>query len=357
MAVGGLTGCAGLRPRWARRRYHLRPVKVAANREIRTVVGLRPYRPSGFVVRADKLGEKLVVHDYGHGGAGLTLSWGTAQQSIVLAGEALSLARRAAVIGCGAVGLATARLLQQRGVDVTLYARDLPPETTSNIAGGQWMPFSAYDPGATTPEFREQFRAAARLSYRWYQTLGEGYGIRWLPNWWLSRRQPIDEGLMGTHSPLKEIIPELGDVMPEDNPFHYPVARRFVTMMIEPATYLAALERDVRLAGARIVVGELATPEQVAALPEPVIFNCTGLGARALFGDEELEPMRGQLTILLPQPEVEYAVLAGDLYMFPRRDGIVLGGTFERGNTSLEPDVATKQRILGAHAELFAPLI
>jgi D-amino-acid oxidase len=52
----------------------LPPVHVAPEREIRTVVGLRPYRPSGFVVRAEKLDDTLVVHNYGHGGSGITLS-------------------------------------------------------------------------------------------------------------------------------------------------------------------------------------------------------------------------------------------------------------------------------------------
>src|ERR1700749_3615103 len=55
----------------------LPPVRVSPDREIRTVVGLRPYRPSGFVVRAEKIGDTLVVHNYGHGGSGITLSWGT----------------------------------------------------------------------------------------------------------------------------------------------------------------------------------------------------------------------------------------------------------------------------------------
>jgi glycine/D-amino acid oxidase-like deaminating enzyme len=52
----------------------------------------------------------------------------------------------AAVLGCGGVGGATARLLQRRGWRVRIYARDLPPETTSNIAGAQWLP-SPFFPG------------------------------------------------------------------------------------------------------------------------------------------------------------------------------------------------------------------
>src|SRR5215510_879444 len=120
-------------------------VLVSADRIIRTDVGLRPFRPSGFVVRGETLGDKLLVHNYGHGGAGVTLSWGTADLAARLALEAP--ARQIAVLGAGAVGLATARLLQQRGASVTIYAAALPPDTTSNIAGAQWFPFSAYGRG------------------------------------------------------------------------------------------------------------------------------------------------------------------------------------------------------------------
>ena len=53
-------------------------VKISRERLIRTVVGLRPYRPQGFVVGAERFDDKLIVHNYGHGGAGVTLSWGCA---------------------------------------------------------------------------------------------------------------------------------------------------------------------------------------------------------------------------------------------------------------------------------------
>ncbi len=81
--------------------------------------------------------------------------------------------------------------------------------------------------------------------------------------------------------------------------------------------------------------------------------NCTGLGAKALFGDEELTPVKGQLTFLLPQPEIAYCTLPEDLYMFPRSDGILLGGTHEVGVWSLEPDQQAKQRIVAEHARIF----
>jgi hypothetical protein len=39
--------------------------------------------------------------------------------------------------------------------------------------------------------------------------------------------------------------------------------------------------------------------------------------------------------------------------MFSRHDGILLGGTHEAGNWSLEVDEATVKEKLAAHAELF----
>jgi glycine/D-amino acid oxidase-like deaminating enzyme len=120
--------------------------------------------------------------------------------------------------------------------------------------------------------------------------------------------------------------------------------------------YLPALIRDVREAGGAIVIRRFASLDEVLALPEAVIVNCTGLGAGALFGDATLVPMKGQLTVLLPQPEVDYAVLNGGYYMFARRDGILLGGTRERGVSTLEPDLEAKVRILDEHARFFGAM-
>src|SRR5215475_1513090 len=126
-------------------------VNVSPDREIRTVVGLRPFRPSGFVVAGQKFDEKLVVHNYGHGGGGVTLSWGTAE--LACREVDTTGGKDVAVLGCGAVGLATARLLQERGCSVTIYAKDLPPNTTSNVAGAQWFPFFVFQRSQATPEF------------------------------------------------------------------------------------------------------------------------------------------------------------------------------------------------------------
>jgi D-amino-acid oxidase len=87
------------------------------------------------------------------------------------------------------------------------------------------------------------------------------------------------------------------------------------------------------------------------------VFNCTGLGAKALFDDQQLEPVRGQLEVLLPQPEIDDCYLVGGCgYMFPRRDGIVLGGTWDHGDWSLTPKPEQTTAILVAHAEIMKGL-
>jgi glycine/D-amino acid oxidase-like deaminating enzyme len=299
------------------------------------------------------VGETAVVHNYGHGGGGITLSWGTSKLAIDLGlpGHVGPVA----VLGCGAVGLATARLAQEAGFDVTIYTKAMPPETTSNIAGGQWNPVTVYDTDrALTPEFTQQFVDAARYGYRRYQIMTDPkYGIRWMRNYQLSETPWRSQGNTGSQGLLQGLFPEAKDLPAGAHPFGSKFVRQFDGMIVEPPIYLPAMLTDVRIAGGKIVVREMRSLDEVRSLPEKLVFNCTGLGAKALFGDEELTPIRGQLTFLLPQPEVTYATIYENTYMFSRRDGVLLGGTHEMGDWNLEPDLVTKAAILAKQAKLF----
>lgn len=366
MATGALLALARSARALLPPKRYFAPVKVSRDRVIREVVGLRPYRPDGFRVEAERIGEKLLVHNYGHGGAGITLSWGTASLAVDLMSEPPPSAggprtrrrsplRRLAVLGCGVNGLSTARLLQRRysPAMVTIYAKDLPPDTTSNIAGGFWSPTAIYDPGVATTKFAEQFRLACRISNRAFQTLaGPEYGVRWMETYEFYRTETLaTRELPGGN----DLYPQYDIHREPDDYFGFPFVRHYSTMLIEPPTYLNALLRDFYVAGGKLVVKEFRSGEEIKRLPEQVIFNCTGLGARALFGDQKLEPVRGQLEVLLPQPEIDYCYL-GSGYMFPRRDGIILGGTFDHGDWSLEPDPEQAAGILSAHQEIMKGL-
>jgi D-amino-acid oxidase len=353
LAAGGAllaAGCLGVRrsvrdttapPRsWAK-------VLVSRDRVIREITGLRPFRAPGFVVRAEALGDRTVVHNYGHGGGGISLCWGSSELAVELA--TATGQRRFAVLGCGVMGLTTARLLQDRGFEATIYAKDLPPATTSNIAGGQWSPYTVSEADKTTAAYRAQFERAARLSNRYFQDLvGQGYGVRWIENYVLSA-----EPFRQQDNPIGDLYFSSSVLPPGSHPFAAPHVRRFTTMLIEPGIFMSAITRDFLLRGGHIHVRGFTDRNEMLALDEPVIINCTGLGSAALFGDNELIPIKGQLSILLPQPEIDYIVLQGDYYMFPRSDGIVLGGTRGRGDASLSIDPAVSARILETHQGIF----
>jgi D-amino-acid oxidase len=277
-------GVGGARPE-----HRLERVLVSAERIIRTDVGFRPFRPSRFRVHAERLGDKLLVHNYGHGGGGVTLSWGTADLAVEKVTES-GRSGMAAVLGCGAVGLATARLLQSRGLDVTIYARALPPDT-SNMAGASWFPALVVDEALRSATFNAQFEKAARFSHRYFQALvGDYYGVRWRQQYFLSHAPAQDPW---EYTLLRDLFQDTRRLHRAEHPFSAPHVLVDKMMFIEPSVYLNALLRDFQLAGGRVRVQSFAQPAEVAALREPIVVNCTGLGARELFGDRELTPVKG----------------------------------------------------------------
>lgn len=339
-------------------------VKASWDRVIRTTIGLRPHRPGGFVLRADKLDSKTLIHNYGHGGAGMSLSWGTASLATDLALPHPS--RQAAVLGAGVVGLTTARELQRHGFEVTIYAAALPPDTTSNMSLAGFTPTSGLSTAAgRTPEWTAQFQAAVQIAYRRLQLLaGSRYGISWITNY-----SPTDDERLGTGSNM--LLPasvQLPSVVlgPGEHPFPTRYAVERPEIRIEPSIYLEALLEDFRQFGGRIVVRRFEGAADIARLPEPLIVNCTGLGAKVLFADADLIPLKGQLTVLVPQPEIQYSTSGGvavrtaepglGIHMMPRSDGIILGGTSERDVWAMDVNEPERQRIVEGHIELFSAM-
>src|SRR3989475_3478510 len=208
-AVGfGLSGCAARSQRSAavapKRPLVVPPVKASWDRIIRTTVGLRPHRDAGFVLKPDKLDDKLLVPNYGHGGAGMSLAWGTGLMAAEFATQHQS--RRAAVIGCGSVGLTCARQLQRRGFDVTIYALAVPPNVTSNMSLAGFTPASGLvENDRRTPQWDAQYRRAADISYRQLQLLaGPHYGVSWLDNYSLTETLPSPQAPNAERSNLND---------------------------------------------------------------------------------------------------------------------------------------------------------
>ena len=344
------------------------PVHVSFDRVVRTTVGLRPHRDSGFVLRADQYDQKTVIHNYGHGGAGMSLAWGT---GAIAADMALKhKERRAAVLGCGSPGLTAARQLQRRGFAVTIYAKTVPPDTTSNMSLAAFTPTSGLvDASRRTPAWDRQFRKAVEVSYKQLQQLaGRDYGVYWIDQFTATddpdppADQSDDSGLIADILRPSRTRELLGA---DEHPFPTRYAIRTPSLSIEPKIYLDRLVTDFRKAGGRIVIRAFDTLQELMSLPEMLIINCTGLGSATLFNDEELVPVKGQLSVLLPQPEVRYRVsariadadgLTTSVSMNPRSDGIVIGNLQERGSWSLDPSEDVRDRNITAAMQFFGAM-
>src|SRR5262249_54196948 len=161
-----------------------------------------------------------------------------------------------------------------RGYSPTIYAKEMPPLTTSNIAGGLWEPVSLYDQNRVTPQFRTQYVTAARFAFRRYQSLaGDQYAVRWLPLLTLSRDGAFQPpGPDNPGSDIEPLYPEPRQLARNEHPFDVPFVYRRYSMLIEPAIYLAALIRDFELAGGKIVIRTFETQRDLMSLRENLVF-------------------------------------------------------------------------------------
>lgn len=317
----------------------LPPIHAEVSRLTRITVCTRPFRAAGPRIEAERIGDKLVVHNYGHGGSGWSLSWGSGMEAL-----ALALAGRdpsqtdLAVIGCGALGLTSAILAQRAGVrSVTIYAKDLPAVTRSSNATGSWTPYSRIAlRSAATPAFADQWEKMTRASWSFLEkfTLQTPGLVEFTDRYYLSDDTPdaaeqryIDSdpiGFVAYGNRIADINPKGGDFGPGSHPFPYNWARRRSELRFNVGPLIQHLTDDFQRNGGKIVLREFHSPTEFAELPQPVILHSTGYGARKLLGDESLTPVRGQIAWLPVQSEVGYGLYIGNLGVLSRTDGIIV---------------------------------
>ncbi len=313
----------------------LAPLRASTDRITQVTVCTRPFRAQGPRLDVEQIGQKNLVHNYGHGGSGWSLSWGS---SAIAVRKAMAFGEReVAVIGCGAMGLTSGLLLQRAGAHVTIYAKDLPPNVRSSLASGIWSPDSriCFEEHAT-PAFRQRWASMARQSFQTYQgLLGlPGNPVEFIDNYFVSdkagavRRGSAAEDSRPKFAELQtdllgDLIPHSEQFAPGTHPFRDRYLQRGSLMMFNIAPYARLLMSDFLANGGKIEIAEFHAPAELAKLREKVLINATGYGARALFGDESVTPVRGQLARMIPQPEINYGLLYKGVSFLPRRDGLV----------------------------------
>ena len=348
------------------------PIRAHEDRIFRITVCLRPFRAAGPRLEVERVGEKVVVHNYGHGGSGWSLSWGSSAIAVRKAMEAGAGEKEIAVIGCGALGLTSATLLQRAGAKVTIYAKERAPEVRSSRATGSWTPDSRVALTASAaPGFAALWEEMARASFAMYQSyLGmAGNPIEWTDRYSLSDSAPDQEAprrnepnpleFARYQSRIRDIRPRSIDLPPGSHPFPTKYARRNSSMTFNVADYSRQLMTDFLIAGGKIEAMEFHSPSELSALPQRVMVNATGYGARALWKDESITPVRGQIAWLIPQPDVNYGLNFGNLNILARRDGIVVQASEQGEATGWNdenetPDRGEADRAVQALAALYS---
>jgi hypothetical protein len=316
--------------------FALPPVRARPDEIMKITVCTRPFRPQGPRLDVEQIGSRTIVHNYGHGGSGWSLSWGSS--SIAVKNALATGQRRVGVVGCGALGLTSAILLQRAGAAVTIYTKELPPDTRSSMATGLFTPESRICfPDQATPAFKERWQQMARTSFNAFTDfLGlPGNPLEWVDEYLLtdvpyeqSEQQARAASTVQFARLASELIPDLL-VKPEDlprgsHPFAPPYARRSAQLMFNLTSYQRLLMDDFLRNEGKIEVTELHSPSDFERLEPKVLINATGFGARALLGDQSLVPIRGQIARLIPQPEVQYSLRYNGISFLPRRDGFVV---------------------------------
>ncbi|WP_127784378.1 FAD-dependent oxidoreductase [Rhodococcus sp. X156] len=244
----------------------------------------------------------------------------------------------AVVVGAGVTGLTTAICLAEAGCAVQVWAAEAPQDTTSAVAGALWGP-SFQEPLAKTLQWTEQ-------SLRDFRSLAEDdrTGVRLAPTLTVGELPPSDE-----LPPQARLIPDLRPCPASQLPRGFGRGYTATMPLVDMPRYLDYLtDRLADLGGSLQIRPVVSLAEPVAAAE--VVLNCSGLGARQLVGDTEVQPSFGQWVVLtnpgLDRVFLELASAAETTSIFPHSDRVLCGGVSIPGRQDRTPDPQVTERIL-----------
>lgn len=231
------------------------------------------------------------------------------------------------VIGAGVIGLTTAILLREHGIECDIISANVSPHVTSDVAAAFWCPYMVF------PADRVDSWASTSLHYFSTLEAEPAAGVR--------RRSAINIFPEDEEMPSwTKIVVKEGVQTPPD--FDFEGATRiaqFETFVIDMSVYMPFLMNRYRQLGGQIEIAEVASLETLFDR-FAVIINCTGLGARQLVNDVSVIPAKGQVVRIKPIDGIDQLWLDDRnedhfTMVVPRITDIVLGGTYESGNDDI----------------------
>jgi hypothetical protein len=311
---------------------YLNTPNLSKDNIIGTNVGIRPFRKSGIRIEAEQIENKLIVHNYGYGGSGLTLSFGGVQEVLEILENQKISSQIVAILGAGVVGLTTAYDLLEKGYQVRIYADEWPPNLTSNVAAGIWSPL-LYPKDLPEDKKQLHLRMEKNSEYRFQKSVGdfpEFIGVRLIPSYSFKTAayQESDRA-----KEREEIIAHFDNGLLKNG-------RRVYEIGIDVQVFINDLYLKVKQKGAILKLCHFESKKDILNMEESVIINCTSMGSIKLFNDQEFIPIRGQLVYYNQQKNIDYLYFhnvdndPNDSNMFfvsiyPWGDRLIVGGVYE----------------------------
>jgi D-amino-acid oxidase len=245
-------------------------------------------------------------------------------------------AKKITIIGCGVIGLSSGIRLLEAGFDVEIVARELPPDTTSDVAAAIWYPYRCF------PQ---------QKVLRWgKQTLETCYKLTKVPDCGVSIVQFTEYLPQPTPDPWwKNTVKQFRRLSPENLPVIYKDGYHFEVPFIDSSLHMPWLVERFKKPGGKIRKAAVQNIEEIDSAGD-IIINCAGIGAEKLAKDKLLYPVKGQsIRIRGTNDGGYYLDQHGSLalcYVLPRSDDIVLGGSAIEHDSTTEPEVEITEQII-----------
>lgn len=254
--------------------------------------------------------------------------------------------KKIAIAGAGISGLSCAYLLSEKNYDITVFAKEFSPNITSNKAAAFWFPY----------HIRNDKRGItwAKKSYMFYKKLcadaAAGISMKQLIK--VVRENVIEEEQVWVN-----FMPEGScNIIPKEK-LGPGIAKAYNTTvpLIETQIFLPYMQN---LLLSRNVVFEKKSINNFNELSSvDVIINCTALGSRQLCNDETIFPIRGQVGLIETDTTMHiYLDNEKPLYIVPRKDAMIIGGTYEENIYEETTEPATIERLLNNAYAVFPEL-